>query len=148
MTTLTLATDENAAEEEAVRGVLAAHNAAAGWPMDTVPLRIVLRDAAGAVQGGLLGMMTWRWLWVRNLAVAPALRGQDLGTRLLAAAEAEAARRGCVGIRLDTYSFQARGFYVKRGFSEAGRIEGCPPGATRYTMIKRLGIKRLGAGDS
>ncbi len=140
--TLTLASDDNADEEAAVRGVLAAHNAEAGWPMDTVPLRIVLRDEGGAIQGGLLGWMTWRWLWVRVLAVAPALRGQDCGTRLLAMAEAEAARRGCVGIRLDTYSFQARGFYLKQGFCESGRIEGCPPGHTRYTMIKRLG-----AGD-
>jgi GNAT superfamily N-acetyltransferase len=139
VTSLTLASDDDAAEEAAIRGVLAAFNAEAGWPMDTVPLRIVLRDADGAIQGGLLGMTTWRWLWVRNLAVAPALRGRDLGTRLLAAAEAEAARRGCVGIRLDTYSFQARGFYLKQGFCESGRIEGCPPGHTRYTMIKRLG---------
>ncbi len=139
MTTLTLSGDEDAAEEAAIRSVLAAHNAEAGWPMDTVPLRIVLRDAAGAIQGGLLGMTTWRWLWVRNLAIAPGLRGQDIGSRLLAAAEAEAARRGCVGVRLDTYSFQARGFYVKRGYTETGRIEGCPPGHTRYTMIKRLG---------
>jgi len=139
VTTLTLATDENRAEEEAVSGVLGAHNAEAGWPLDPLPLRIVLRDAAGVIQGGLLGAINWRWLWVRNLAVSPALRGQQLGSRLLAAAEAEAVRRTCVGVRLDTYSFQARGFYLKHGYTETGRIEGCPPGQTRYTMIKRLG---------
>jgi GNAT superfamily N-acetyltransferase len=83
-------------------------------------------------------MMNWHWLWVQALAMPPALRGQGWGARLLATAETEARARGCVGVRLDTYSFQARGFYLKQGYREAGRIEDCPPGQARYTMAKRL----------
>ena len=46
--------------------------------------------------------------------------------------------RGCVGARLDTYSFQARGFYERLGYTVTGAIEDCPPGHTRWSMAKRL----------
>lgn len=138
MTRIEICAGEAAAEEAAIRAALAAHNAEAGWPHAPEPLRVALRDEAGDVVGGLVGTINWRWLWVQALALPRALRGQGLGSRLLAAAEAEARARGCVGARLDTYSFQARGFYAKQGYREAGRIEDCPPGHTRYTMAKRL----------
>ena len=54
------------------------------------------------------------------------------------AAEAVARERGCIGARLDTYSFQARGFYEKRGYRVVGTIEDCPPGHARHTMAKRF----------
>ncbi len=103
------------AEEAAIRAVLAAFNAGMGWPHAPAPLRLALRDASGAVVGGLVGLRNWGWLWVQVLAVPPALRGQGWGARLLAAAEAEAHAAGCTGVRLDTYSFQARGFYERQG---------------------------------
>ena len=138
MTRIEICTGEAAAEEAAIRAALVAHNAEHGWPHAPAPLRIALRDASGAVAGGLVGAMNWRWLWVQALAMPPALRRQGWGARLLAAAEAEARSQGCVGARLDTYSFQARDFYLKQGYRETGRIEDCPPGHTRFTMAKRL----------
>lgn len=122
----------------AIHDLLVAHNAEAGWPSDRVPLDLLLRGPDGAVAGGLVGRTAWRWLYVENLVVAPALRGQGWGARLVAAAEAEARARGCVGIRLDTYDFQARPFYERLGFHVAGQIEDCPPGHTRFTLAKHL----------
>ena len=127
-----------AVEEAAVRGALRDANAAAGHPHDTRPLAVLLRDAAGQVVGGLHGRTGWGWLYAENLAVPPGLRGAGWGARLLAAAEAEARARGCIGARLDTYTFQARGFYEKQGYRVVGEIPDCPPGETRFTMIKRL----------
>ncbi len=126
------------AEEAAIRATLSEANAAAGHPHDVRPLILPLRDAGGTVVGGLLGRTAWSWLYVEALAVPPVLRGSGWGRRLLAAAEEEARVRGCVGARLDTYSFQAQEFYESQGWRTIGAIEGCPPGATRFTMTKRL----------
>ncbi len=127
-----------AAEEAQARGALRDANAAAGFPHDSRPLCVLLREEGGAVIGGLVGRTGWSWLYVENLAVPPALRGGGWGTRLLDAAESEARARGCIGARLDTYTFQARGFYEKQGYRVVGAIPDCPPGQTRFTMIKRL----------
>ncbi|MBX9592867.1 MAG: GNAT family N-acetyltransferase, partial [Roseomonas sp.] len=126
------------AEEAAARGALRDANAAAGFPHDTRSLTVLLRDDAGRVVGGLVGRTGWSWLYVENLAVPPALRGGGWGQRLLATAEAEARARSCIGARLDTYTFQARVFYEKQGYRVVGEIPDCPPGQTRFTMIKRL----------
>jgi GNAT superfamily N-acetyltransferase len=68
------------------------------------------RDGTEALVGGLIGETVWQWLSVRLLWVDPAHRGAGHGQRLLAAAEAEAIRRGCHHARLDTFSFQAADF--------------------------------------
>jgi GNAT superfamily N-acetyltransferase len=135
---LALTDSPTAAEEAVVRAALREANAAAGFPHDTRPLAVLLHDAAAAVVGGLWGRTGWSWLYVENLAVPAALRGAGWGRRLLEAAEAEARARGCIGSRLDTYSFQARDFYERHGYEIAGEIADCPPGQTRWTMIKRL----------
>ena len=64
-------------------------------------------------------------------------RTPDL-TYVFAAAEEIARARGCIGIRLDTMSFQAPAFYRRLGYSEFGRIEDYPPGHTRLWFMKRL----------
>jgi GNAT superfamily N-acetyltransferase len=133
-----IAISADPADETAIRALLTAYNAEHGWEDAPTLFNLVLRDAAGEVGGGIIARTNWRWLWIITLAIAPALRGRGNGARLIAAAEDQARGLGCVGARLDTYSFQARAFYVKQGYAEAGRIPDCPPGHVRYTMFKRL----------
>jgi ribosomal protein S18 acetylase RimI-like enzyme len=128
----------DAADEAAIMAVLAAANADAGWPHRREAVLLLLRDADDAVAGGLIGRISWQWLYVQTLAVAPALRGQGWGLRMMQAAEAAAREGGCIGARLDTYSFQARGFYEKQGYRVTGTIEDCPPGHAMHSMAKRL----------
>jgi hypothetical protein len=45
--------------------------------------------------------------------------------------------RGCIGSFLDTFSFQARPFYEKQGYTVFGRIENFPKGHTRFLLSKR-----------
>ena len=57
---------------------------------------------------------------------------------MVAAAEAEARKRGIRNVYLDTFSFQAPGFYKKLGYREFGKLKDFPPGHTRHWMTKAL----------
>ena len=65
-------------------------------------------------------------------------RGRGLGRTLMRQAEDVALRRGCHGAWLDTFSFQARGFYEKLGYTVFGSIDDYPPGHSRFFMKKVL----------
>ena len=54
------------------------------------------------------------------------------------AAEAEAHERGCVGSTLDTFSFQALGFYKKIGYDFVGNLTGYDDKYERYYLKKHL----------
>lgn len=103
------------------------------------PLVVLLRDAEGAVVGGIVAETNWGWLHVELLWVEDDFRGQGHGADLLAAAEREAIRRGCRHAHLDTFSFQAPAFYLAGGYTVFGQLEEFPPGQRRFFMTKRLG---------
>lgn len=104
-----------------------------------VPLEVYAHGPKGELVGGLTGHTWATWLHVDLLWVADDAQGVGLGARLLASAE-EAARseRGCRHARLETWSFQAPGFYLKQGYREAGRVEDHPPGAVEILFVKDL----------
>src|SRR5215212_8154639 len=87
---------------------------------------VFLRGAEGTVLGGVLAKTGRGWLHIHTLWVDPSVRGQGNGTKLMAAAEAEARRRGCHGAYLDTFSFQARPFYERCGYAVFGTLEDFP----------------------
>ena len=126
------------AERLAILATLTAHNDAAVGPTDRRQVAIVLRDDAGAIVGGLWGMIAFGWLFVQYLAVPPQMQGQGRGRDLMLQGEALARDAGCVGIWLDTFSFQARGFYEKLGFVQFGTIPDYPPGHSRFFLSKRI----------
>ncbi|NEX94238.1 GNAT family N-acetyltransferase [Caulobacter sp. 17J65-9] len=125
-------------DRAAVLAPLAAFNRRNGPPTEILPLAVLLTDEAGSTVGGLWGKTGYDWLFVELLAVPERLRGQDLGAALLAEAERLARARGCVGAWLDTYAFQARGFYEKQGYTAFGTLEGHPVGGARHFMSKRF----------
>ena len=99
----------------------------------------MLREpGSDAIQGGLYGACFYDWCVIRLLVVPGSARGQGLGTQLMARAEAIARARHCMGIWLDTFSFQARGFYEKLGFTAFGELNGHPRNASRIFLQKRL----------
>lgn len=107
-------------------------------PVDPSPFNVVLRDDDGTIVGGCLCETRWNWMFVDVLWVGESHRGAGYGTKLLAAAEDEARRRGCTKAHLDTISFQARPFYEKLGWRLFGTLEDYPPGHTRYYLQKDL----------
>jgi GNAT superfamily N-acetyltransferase len=107
-------------------------------PAEPRLLVIPIRQDKGAVIGGLWAVSLFRWLHLEMLFVPEAMRGRGVGSALLAAAEAEARLRGCLGMFVDALSFQAAPFYEKMGFSTFGMLEDCPPGHRRLFFQKRL----------
>jgi GNAT superfamily N-acetyltransferase len=104
---------------------------------DEVELAIFVRDE-GKIVAGISG-----WTWgdcceLQSLWVDPSLGGQWLGPRLIAAAEAAAAARGCTQTVHFTYGFQARRLYERTGYELVGRVEDFPSGTDARWYRKRL----------
>jgi heme-degrading monooxygenase HmoA/GNAT superfamily N-acetyltransferase len=114
------------------------YNVAASGVGDQRELTVQAHDADGLV-GGLSG---WTWgtsagvgmFWIREDS-----RSAGWGSRLLAAAEAEAVARGCRQMMLSSFTFQAPGFYRGHGYVETGRTHGLPlPGMADVHFRKDL----------
>jgi GNAT superfamily N-acetyltransferase len=106
---------------------------------DFRPLAVLASDPnTGEVIGGLSGRTSFGLLFVERFFLPDNIRGNGLGSRLIALAEGEARRRGCTRAALFTLTFQAPGFYLKQGYEVAAQLECAPPGATRMLMTKRL----------
>jgi len=104
------------------------------------------RDRAGAVLGGLRARQWGAAVEVQQLWGEPSLRRRGVGRRLMQLLEAEVRRRGAALIFLDTFSFQAPGFYTRCGFRAAVRLDGFPDGIAKYVMVKRVG--EAGSGEA
>lgn len=101
---------------------------------DFLPLRLAHYDQHGSLKAGLLGATGWDWLHIDVLFVDQALWRQGIGKALVQRACADAQQRGCIGAILDTFDFQARGFYEKLGFEVFGCLEHMPRGHHRFWM--------------
>ena len=118
-------------------GLLDFNRAIIGDPEET-QVAVFVRDASGRVTGGLLGHVRWRWVYVAKLWLPDETRGQGIGTRVMREIESYARRRGCLGIYLDTFEYQALPFYEKLGYEQFGVLDGYPPGYRQYHLRKAL----------
>jgi GNAT superfamily N-acetyltransferase len=125
-------------DKDAVRDPLNERNMVITGFRDYRPLNIFLRDENGTIHGGLLGDIWAHWLHISYLFVAEELRGQDHGTRLLELAEQEARTAGCRHVHLETFDFQAPGFYARFGYEVFAELPGYTEGHTFYYLRKTL----------
>jgi GNAT superfamily N-acetyltransferase len=94
-------------------GLNAFNDAIVGYA-DRMPLHVIVRDPeSGKVVGGISGKTSLGLMFIDLVYLPEALRGQDLGTRMMALAEEEARRRSCRAGVLYTINFQAPGFYQR-----------------------------------
>jgi GNAT superfamily N-acetyltransferase len=101
-------------------------------------LVIPIRGDDGTIAGGFWGATMFEWMHTGLLFVPESLRGQGVGSALMATAETEAVKRGCRGAYVDTFSFQAGPFYEKLGYTLFGTLHDYPPGHNQLYFSKRL----------
>ncbi len=135
--TIQLEAEPDEAHREIILALLRAYNDEAGGPSRRDQLVVTVRDGGGTVVGGLWGYTGFGYLFIDLLMLGPA-RGVGLGRAIMELAENEARRRGLIGIWLDTWTFQAPGFYERLGFIEFGRIKEYPPGHDMIFYSKRI----------
>jgi GNAT superfamily N-acetyltransferase len=127
------------ADREAILNPLISSNRSNGPPSNFQPLVFLLRDPiTGETIGGLWGKSAFDWVFIEFLVVPEQCRGQNVGTLLLRKAEEIGRERNCVGLWLNTFGFQARGFYEKNGFELFGTLDDHPRGSNRFFMRKLL----------
>ncbi|MBV9330592.1 MAG: GNAT family N-acetyltransferase [Alphaproteobacteria bacterium] len=130
-----------AAREFVVNGLDNFNIARTGLPA-YYPVAFFLKAQDGEVAGGITGLVWGEWLHISYLWVADPLRRRGYGSRLLESAETYARSKGCRGVYLETFSFQARPLYESRGYRVCGQIKDFPPGEAFYFLEKRLGTSK------
>jgi ribosomal protein S18 acetylase RimI-like enzyme len=126
------------AERAAIVAPLDEFSRSRGHAWQPEPLALALRTEDGRIVGGLIGELLWGWLRIDILAVAEELRGGGWGRRLVEEVERVAVAAGCHGSWVDTFSFQAPGFYRRLGYQVFGELPDYPTGHRRYFLAKRL----------
>ena len=104
---------------------------------DFTPFVIALKNGEDILAGAECSS-AWNWMHVKLLWVKESERRKGYGSKLLKLIEKEALQRNCLGVHLDTFSFQAKDFYLKAGFRIFGKIDDYPKGYKRYYLNKTL----------
>jgi GNAT superfamily N-acetyltransferase len=96
------------------------------------------KDENGDVLGGVRAVAFWNYCILELLWLSEDVRGHNIGGKLMDAAEGFAKEHGFEYIRTETLSFQAKPFYVKRGYLVYGELVDYPKGHTTFCMVKKL----------
>lgn len=127
------------ADQAAILDRLVAYNDAEAGPSGFENIAVLVRPRGKSeTVGGLWGKVSYDWLFVELLFVPAELRNRDFGTELMRCAERIARDRNCVGVWLDTHSFQAPGFYERLGYEVFGQLPDHPRGWKRMFYRKVL----------
>ena len=136
--TLTITDVADEEIRKAIVAPLVEYNSSQAGPSQSRPIAVLVKDHSNTIIGGLWGHTGYEWLFTQLLVVPASLRGRGIGTEVMQLAEREAVQRGCRGAWLDTFEFQARGFYERIGYKCFGELPNYPTGFSRYFMQKAL----------
>ena len=92
----------------------------------------------GELIGGAVGIIQFGWCFLEGLWINEKYRGKDIGTMLIEKIEKCAKENNALGVRTETWNFQARGFYEKMGYTVYATFEDCPPGTIDYFLKKKF----------
>ena len=128
--------DQDVIETQLVRY----NNSAVPFKQDTpfVPVNRCIKQGDEVVGGIMALVYCWKVLAIDILWVKDTHRNKGYATVLMDDVENIAREMGCKLAHLDTFDFQAKELYEKRGYSVFGTLEDCPEGHNRYYMAKKL----------
>jgi GNAT superfamily N-acetyltransferase len=101
-------------------------------------IAVSIRDDADAILGGVCGEVWGGYLFVAGVWLDERVRGHDLASQAMDELEAQAKEAGAKRSYVDTFSFQARPFYEKRGYTVFGQLDGYFENEKRYWLSKTL----------
>jgi len=104
----------------------------------TIQKNYVIKENSEIIAGINSFIYGWKILYIHILFVHKQHRRKDLGTALMNQVENDAREMGATLAHLDTFDFQAKDFYLKRGYEVFGVLDDCPPGHQRYYLKKVL----------
>ena len=104
---------------------------------DTLDKKII-DDNGKIIAGCVARMYCWNVAYLDTLLVDERYRGNGFGSKLLIEVERTAKEKGCYLIHLDTFDFQAKGFYEKQGYEVFGVLEDCPKNHRRFYLKKEI----------
>lgn len=144
MDTVTLSTVTNPSQDEIAHLIagLSEHARPFTQTPGFEPVAVFARGSDQTIVGGALGRINWNWLHVELLWVNSPQRAQGLGRKLLADLEQVGIEAGCRHAHVETFTFQARGFYERCGYTPFAALDDYPPGFTKIYFRKEL------AGDA
>lgn len=123
-------------ETKAVHAGLMAYNRT--FVPDTEDLSLAVTDETGAVIGGCDAFRMGTLALLDVLWVDEKHRGAGLGLRILKELEETAAGKGARRLELNTFGFQAPGFYEKLGYRRFGAVEPAAGTYGHYFYVKEL----------
>lgn len=88
--------------------------------------------------GGAIGFVEYNWYFLDLLYIDEEYRNRNIGTNLIKEIEKFALKEHLTGVRMETWNFQAKGFYEKNGYSVFGEIKNCPPDTIDYHLKKEF----------
>jgi GNAT superfamily N-acetyltransferase len=98
---------------------------------------VSVRDQ-GNIVGGATAEVWGPTMFVELLWIDDRFRGQNHGTRIMDAVEEEGRKHGARQVYLDTFTFQARPFYEKRGYKVFGTLPNLLDDVDRFWLVKVL----------
>ena len=124
------------ARKEEIHAGLRAYNRR--FCADVSDLSCLVEDGEGRCLAGCDAFRFGELAVVDILWVDEGCRGQGLGARILTRVEEEATRQGARRLELNTFGFQAPGFYEKLGYRRFGAVEPAVGEYGHYFYVKEL----------
>jgi GNAT superfamily N-acetyltransferase len=102
-----------------------------------IRIKLVVRDQAGELVGGLSAWTTLQNLIFEYIWIEERFRGKGLGRTMMLKMEKIAKESGCIASQAYCFSFHATGFFEKMGYKVLGISNGYPPPVKEFYLIKK-----------